>query len=170
MKILVYHPELGIYIEESEEENIYDAVLNLTPKYLEGNCVNIDFKKVINLHDENYFSNKKITSMKKAISKGEHIFEGQLPNIKILRSKQGDILFDGHHTLLAYLLEGKLYKEIPYILIEVEGKEKQPFLEHQNSIDDWKEVVIDWNLPPNEQIVKRIRRNIGEVLENLQFV
>jgi hypothetical protein len=48
--------------------------------------------------------------MAEAIKSGKHILSRGIPNIKLVKTGDGQLLlFDGHHSMLAYISTGKAY-------------------------------------------------------------
>ena len=65
-----------------------------------------------------------IKTMIKKIKSGKPILSPKgLPNIKLVKTTQTEwILFDGHHSLLAYMITGKTFLHvIPHLIIENEN-------------------------------------------------
>jgi hypothetical protein len=132
--------------------------------------------KITNLHNDVGIKDiTQIKSMLNQIISGKDIFNtNKLPNIKLVKSKDNHwILFDGHHTMLAYMFTGRTYlHEIPHLIIEDEERgyasDKEIcvfFGEHASKIkgNNWKEYVINWQAEKGKQLCKRIQKNMGEV-------
>lgn len=139
----------------------------------------IPLKEIINLHNTaGIQSLKRIKSMIKDIKSGKKIFSDDgFPNVKLVKSKDNKwILFDGHHTLLAYMAEGKEFlHEIDHIIVKNQDEEHVNseeisvfFGEHADKIKDWKEHVINWQASKEEQLCKRIQNNMGELLDSIR--
>lgn len=135
---------------------------------------------IINLHNVDGIRDlSQIKTMLKKITSGGDIFSPEgLPNVKLVKSKDKKwILFDGHHSLLAYMLSGKKYlDEVPHLIVEnekkeyVEDKEIHVFFgEHAKKLKnkDWRNYVINWQAPKEQQLQSRIQRDMGELLEAL---
>lgn len=170
------------------EKTIYDALgyfedeidKEITIEYFFEEINNyFDLREIINLHDEEGLKLKRIIKMSSSINSGNHIIaKPGLPNIKLIKTSDNKVLvFDGHHTIISYLLEGKKYlSEIPHILFESEiGYFKDDdisvfFLRHKNKIkkDNWRKYVANWNLPFSKQITLRKRQNIGELYDAIK--
>ena len=77
-------------------------------------------REIINLHNVNGIKNvNQIKTMVKKIKSGKQILSPNgLPNIKLVKTVQSEwILFDGHHSLLAYMITGKhFYMKSPILL------------------------------------------------------
>jgi hypothetical protein len=133
-------------------------------------------KDIINLHnDTGIQSIDRIKSMIKAIREGKDILsDKKIPNIKLIKTKDNKhVLFDGHHSMLAYMFCGKQYlHEIPHIIVENEDKcitdeeIKVFFGDHANKAD-WKEHTINWQQEKEKQLCKRIHKNMGEVIHSI---
>ena len=150
--------------------------LGMTPI---NNFPRIFIRTLINIHNDDGIKNmSQIAHFFSKIKKGENILQpGGLPNIKLARLKLKDFLvFDGHHSLLAYMAAGKIFlDEIPHIIVSgkkgfLKNKEILVFWgQHAYKIPakDWKLFVINWQNPENKQICPRIQRNMGELFDAL---
>jgi len=118
--------------------------------------------------------------MIKQIKSGKDILSPNgLPNIKLVKTEQSEwVLFDGHHSLLAYMIGGKKYlNQIPHLIIENENghvtdKEILVFFGiHSKKLkdSDWRKHVINWQAPKEKQLCKRVQRNIGELLDSINL-
>jgi hypothetical protein len=137
---------------------------------------------VINLHNDTGIKDKsKIISMAKQIISGNDVFNNNgLPNVRLVKTKEDLlVLFDGHHTTLAYMLTGRKYlHEIPHLIVSagergyVSDKEICAFFgEHANKVkgNDWREKVINWHTKKEKQLCKRVQRNMGELFNSLNI-
>ena len=138
-------------------------------------------RDVINLHNNTGIKNtSQIKSMVQQIKSGSDILSPTgLPNIKLVKTNTDDwVLFDGHHSMLAYMLaERKYLDEIPHLIVEdeknvfVSNKEICVFFgEHQTRLKggNWREYVINWQAQKKkDQLQKRIQNNMGELLDSL---
>ena len=86
------------------------------------------------------------------------------------------ILFDGHHSLLSYMIAGRTYlHEIPHLVIEdenchVNDKEILIFFgTHSKKLNNsnWRKYVINWQAPKDRQLCKREQNNMGEFLDSI---
>jgi hypothetical protein len=142
----------------------------------------VQLREIVNLHNNTGIKNiSQIISMVKQIRSGKDILTlNGLPNIKLVKTEQSEwILFDGHHSLLAYIIGGKKYlNELPHLIIENENgyvtdKEICVFFGiHSKMIKDydWRKYVINWQAPKEKQLCKRVQRNIGELLDSINLV
>jgi len=112
--------------------------------------------------------------MTRAVGSGKHIFSFGTPNVKLVRTKDNQLLlFDGHHSMLAYMNAGKRYlDEIPHMIIEdkdkgyIDDKDIVVFYgEHAKAIKNygWKQYVINWQAVKEEQLCRRVQRDLGEL-------
>ena len=136
-------------------------------------------REIINLHNINGIKNmNQIRTMVKKIKSGNGILSHSgLPNIKLVKTVQSDwILFDGHHSLLSYMIAGMAYlHEIPHLVIEnenchVNNKEILIFFgTHSKKLNDsnWRKYVINWQAPKARQLCKREQNNMGELLDSI---
>lgn len=140
----------------------------------------IPLKDIINLHNSDGIKIiKQIKSMIKQIEKGKDVLSKQkYPNIKLVKIKNNEfVLFDGHHSMLAYMFAGKEYlDEVPHLIIKEKGgyasdKEIHVFFgKHSTKLKnkDWREYVINWELPEEKQLCKRKQSNMGELLKAMK--
>jgi len=180
--------EIVIYSSEirgsKEIRTIYDAV-----SWLEGNA-SLKFKKgirrsklekkvalknILNIHNDDGIRDlAQLRKMTEDIQSGRHIFSCGIPNIKLVETKDKQLLlFDGHHTMLAYMAAGKIYlEEIPHMIIfdkekrYVEDKDIIVFYgEHAAGIEDhnWKEKAVNWQAAKERQLCKRVQKNMGQL-------
>ncbi|MBR9706652.1 hypothetical protein GOV14_06475 [Candidatus Pacearchaeota archaeon] len=140
----------------------------------------IQIKKIINLHDENGLKIKKIKRLVRLIESGRHVFaKSGIPNIKLVKTNKNEwLIFDGHHTLVAYSLLNKKYlNEVPHLVIE---SRKDPFTDKQINVffgkhskklenRNWRKYVINWNASFENQLAKRRRRNMGELINSIKI-
>jgi len=136
-------------------------------------------REIITLHNINGIkSMNQIRTMVKQIKSGKDILSPRgLPNIKLVKTKQSEwILFDGHHSLLSYMIAGRTYlHEIPHFVIEdenghVNDKEILIFFGIQpKKLNDsnWRKYVINWQAPKERQLCKREQKNMGELLDSI---
>ena len=136
-------------------------------------------REIVNLHNINGIKNKnQIRTMVKEIKSGNDILSPSgLPNIKLVKTAQSEwILFDGHHSLLSYMIAGRTYlHEIPHIVVEdenghVDNKEILVFFGiHSKKLNDsnWRNYVINWQAPNERQLCIREQNNMGELLDSI---
>ncbi len=116
--------------------------------------------------------------MVKQIKSGKDILSPNgLPNIKLGKTEKSEwVLFDGHHSMLAYLIGGKKYlNEVPHLIVEdengfVTNREILVFFGmHSKKLkdSDWRNHVINWQAPKETQLCKRVQKNIGELLDSI---
>lgn len=167
------------------EKTIYDALgffedeIFLKSKF---KCVKTKVKNstllgdIINLHDEGGLKMNKILKMSKSLRNGEQLlFSSGLPNIKLVMTEEREwVLFDGHHTLISYILSNKKYlSEVPHLIIESKSgffKDESIHVfygKHSKKLRDknWRDYVVNWNVPYNKQLSFRKRKNINELLK-----
>jgi hypothetical protein len=140
----------------------------------------IDMRQIVGLHNcSGIRSPKQIVQMAVEISKGKDVLQDSgLPNIKLVKTEDNDtVLFDGHHSLLAYLLVGRRFlHEVPHLIVShtnggIHNKDVLVFFgNHANSIspDSWRNYVINWQALPGEQLCTREEHNMGELLDAIQ--
>ena len=137
-------------------------------------------RKIINLHNDNGIKDiSQITSMINQIKSGKNILSDLgLPNIKLVRiSSKEWVLFDGHHSMLAYMALGRNYlSEIPHLIIQnkngcVKDSEILAFFGvHSKKLKalNWKKYAINWQQPEEKQLCKRIQENMGELFDSIK--
>ena len=160
-----FEKELGSKIKETIEE-VKELVL---------------LREIINLHNiDGIKSMNQIRTMVKEIKSGNDILSPSgLPNIKLVKTEQSEwILFDGHHSLLSYVITGRTYlHEVPHLVIEnenghVNSKEILVFFGiHSKKVNDsnWRKYVINWQAPKERQLCKREQNNMGELLDLIRM-
>ena len=138
-------------------------------------------REIINLHNINGIKNmNQIRIMAKEIKSGKHILSASgLPNIKLVKTVQSEwILFDGHHSVLSYMIAGRTYlHEIPHLVIQnknchVNNKEILIFFgTHSKKLNDsnWRKYVINWQASKERQLCKREQNNMGELLDSINM-
>lgn len=136
----------------------------------------VSISSLINIHDEDGIKNiDQIKNFISTIKSGNHIVESSgLPNIKLARLRGNNFLvFDGHHSLLAYMASGKTFiDEIPHLMVSgnrgyLKNTEILVFWGHHARdipVKKWKNFVINWQ-NPEKQITIRTRRNMGELFD-----
>ncbi|MHA2400801.1 MAG: hypothetical protein ACXADU_18175 [Promethearchaeota archaeon] len=117
--------------------------------------------------------------MVKQIKNGKDILSPSgLPNIKLVKTIQSEwILFDGHHSLLSYMIAGRTnLHEVPHFVVENENghvNEKEILIFfgfHSSKLRDstWRNFVINWQAPKERQLCKREQKNMGELLDSIR--
>jgi hypothetical protein len=99
----------------------------------------------------------------------------ELPNIKLVRTwKDERVLFDGHHTILAYMSVGRTYlDEVPHLVVANDGSgcvddEEISIFYGEHKIDgDWRKYCINWQAEKGEQLCWRIQKSMGELFESI---
>jgi len=142
----------------------------------------VSLREIINLHNINGIkSMSQIRTMVKEIKSGKDILSPSgLPNIKLVKTEQSEwILFDGHHSLLFYMIAGRTYlHEVSHLVIEdenghVNDKEILIFFgTHSKKLNDsnWRKYVINWQAPKERQLCKREQDNMGDLLDSINVL
>lgn len=137
--------------------------------------------QIINLHnaDEIRERSTSVSEMREKIESGKHVLMPDgLPNVKIVKTSNGELVcFDGHHSLLAYMMAGKKYlQEVPHLMVtRSSGKglgdeEIHVFFgEHAKKLcgTDWRNYTISWTNPAERQLEKRKQEDMGELFSAL---
>ena len=181
---------VNTYLEKipASVENIYEAV-NFFEKNVFSDKIKLKIKKtskkiplreIINLHNKDGIKDtRQIKKMVRQIeSKKDILHPSRLPNIKLVQTKENElVLFDGHHSILAYMYAGRKYlHEVPYLIIVnedgyVTDKEVLIFFgQHSSKLRglDWRHYVINWQMPIDKQLCKRIQKKIGELFDSIK--
>ena len=136
-------------------------------------------REIINLHNiDGIKSMNQIRTMVKKIKSGNDILSPSgLPNIKLVKTEQSEwILFDGHHSLLSYMIAGRTYlHEVSHFVVEDENGHVSDeeilifFGIHSKKIinSNWRKYVINWQAPKERQLCKREQNNMGELLDSI---
>lgn len=183
-----YVSSVKVYLK-NKNDTIYDTVDQLKKeigskrkKTIKEIKKPVLFREIINLHNINGIKNiNQIKIMVKEIKSGKHILSyGGLPNTKLVKTVHSEwILFDGHHSVLSYMIAGRTYlHEIPHLVIQnekchVNNKEILIFFGmHSKKLNDsnWRKYVINWQATKEEQLCKREQKNMGELLDSINMV
>jgi len=162
-----FEKELGSTIKETMKKTIKEVQV---PVFL---------RDVVNLHNVNGIkSMNQIRTMVKNIRSGKDILSPSgMPNSKLIKTQQSEwLLFDGHHSVLSYMIAGRTYlHEIPHLVIENENGYVTDneilvfFGMHAIKLNDlsWKKYVINWQAPKERQLSKREQKNMGELFDSI---
>ena len=118
--------------------------------------------------------------MRQGIRKYRHIKEAdQLPNIKLVVAEENKLLlFDGHHSLLAYFLEGrKFLREVPYLVVS--KPDYQPVSTEEIAMffpaakrglvkENWRKYTVNWQSSVNNQLEQRGVNNFKELADRFR--
>ena len=175
LKVLLRNENITIYNTMAQFEKEIGSKLNETINEVKKLVL---LREVINLHNINGIkSMNQIRTMVKQIKNGKDILSPcGLPNIKLVKTKHSEwILFDGHHSLLSYMIAGRKYlHEVPHFVVEnrsgyINDKEILIFFGlHSSKFHDsnWRNYVINWQAPREMQLCKREQNNMGELLDS----
>ena len=177
LKVLLRNENSTIYNTMAQFEKEIGLKLNETINEVKKPVL---LREVINLHNINGIkSMNQIRTMVKQIKNGKDILSPcGLPNIKLVKTKHSEwILFDGHHSLLSYMIAGRKYlHEVPHFVVEnrngyISDKEILIFFGlHSSKFHDsnWRNYVINWQAPREKQLCKREQNNMGELLRFME--
>ncbi|MBW2966536.1 hypothetical protein KY342_05520 [Candidatus Woesearchaeota archaeon] len=178
----------SLKLSHDKNISIYDSIevfkknIAANPDFIHKEITEkIPLNNIITLHNTTGIQSiSRIKSMIKDIKLKKDIFSDDgFPNIKLVKTKDNKwIIFDGHHTILAYMAIGKRFLyEIPHMIVKNQDKEHVSndeiivfFGEHKNKIkpEDWKNYTINWQAEKQKQLCKRIQNNIGELFESIK--
>ena len=176
-KIQLTRLNMTIYdIVDYFEQNIF-LKIKMTEEQIK---TKVQLRDIINLHNNTGI--KDISQIKSMItkikSKKDILHQSKLPNIKLVKTKDNDwVLFDGHHSMLAYMsLDRKYLHEIPHLIVENElgyVLDKDIFVffgpyTSELTESTWRDYVINWQAPKEKQLCKRIQNNMGELFDSLR--
>ncbi len=176
LKVYLRNKNITIYDTVEQFEKEFGSKIKETIKEVKKLVL---LREIINLHNINGIkSMNQIRTMVKQIKSGKDILSPRgLPNIKLVKTKQSEwVLFDGHHSLLSYMIAGKTYlHEVPHFIVEnenghVNDKEILIFFGIHSKIlndSDWRKYVINWQAPKEGQLCKREQKNMGELLDSI---
>lgn len=170
-------PALDVYQAVSLfEKNIFSDKINLKTEKISKKIL---LREIISLHNKDGIKEvQQIKSMIQQIKSGEEVLHpSKLPNIKLVQTEEDElVLFDGHHTILAYMYARRKYlHELPHLIVVneegfVTDKEVLVFFgQHSSKLSgsDWRDYVINWQMPIEKQFCKRVEKNIGELFDSL---
>lgn len=177
-RVPLKHKATSVY----ETVELYEKIFfgRIQKSIIKISSVRIPLGTLMNIHNEDGIKDiHQIIYLTSKIKKGENITEPSgMPNIKLARLKSKDILvFDGHHSLLAYMASGRIFlDEIPHIIVSGhKGFLKSVDISvfwgyHAPKITarNWKSYVINWQKSGNKQLDLRIQRNMGELFDALK--
>jgi len=178
LKVLLRKENNTIYNTMAQFEKEIGSKLNETFKEVKKPVL---LREVINLHNINGIKSvNQISTMVKKIKNGKDILSPRgLPNIKLVKTKQSEwILFDGHHSLLSYMIAGRKYlHEVPHFVVEnssgyVNDKEILIFFGlHSSKLHDsnWRNYVINWQAPRDKQLCIRKQNNMGDLIDSTKI-
>jgi hypothetical protein len=178
LKVLLRKENNTIYNTMAQFEKEIGSKLNETFKEVKKPVL---LREIINLHDSNGIKSvSQIRTMVKKIKNGKDILSPRgLPNIKLVKTKQSEwILFDGHHSLLSYMIAGRKYlHEVPHFVVEnssgyVNDKEILIFFGlHSSKLHDsnWRNYVINWQAPRDKQLCIRKQNNMGDLIDSTKI-
>lgn len=170
-----------------EIKSIYEAIALFEDKYFKvlKDSLNrehiekwVELKKVRNIHDHNGIKDKyKIKRMLNSLEDRRHILNRSgMPNIKVFKARDNKLyLFDGHHSMLAYMKMGKKHlNEVPHLLIErkdggyiCEEDFKTFFgrhLKHKRR-EKWGTYTVNWQATRSKQLCERAQKNMVELFQ-----
>ena len=141
----------------------------------------IELSKIRNIHDKDGIRDiRKVKRMLKSLDNRRHILSSSgMPNIKIFKARDNKLyIFDGHHSMLAYMMSGKKYlNEMPYLLFEkkdggyiLDDNFKNFFGKHlkYKRREKWGSYTVNWQAPRRKQLCTRAQSNMGELFKAVE--
>ena len=138
----------------------------------------IELSEIRNIHDKDGIRDiRKTKRMLKTLDNRRHILSSSgMPNIKIFKARDNKLyVFDGHHSMLAYMMSGKKYlNEMPYLLFEkkdggyiLDENFKNFFGQHlkYKRREKWNSYTVNWQAPRRKQLCPRTQSNMGELFK-----
>jgi hypothetical protein len=178
-------------IASSKEKNIYDIVDIFRDKIFTDNLLipknlileypknRIPLNSIINLHNTDGISDRgQIKQMTEKLNSGKAIMTPEgLPNIKLVKSLDNEwVIFDGHHSMLAYMFTGKKYlDQTPHLIVldrdnkGIKDEEIHAFFgKHASKLKgkNWRNFVINWEASEKHQLQKRRQKNLEELFHS----
>lgn len=135
----------------------------------------INISEIISIHNATGMRDlAQMQTMIEKVKRGDLVMNNNgLPNIKLVLAPDKRLLmFDGHHTALAYLLAGKNYlHETPYISMSNSGvplgtQEISYFFpeDFRDEVkENWLKYTVNWQAP-TEKAEIRIHNTLGDLL------
>ena len=169
---------------------IYDAVaefeesvFKIAKSRLEKNRVQNRIKiiELLKINDITVIKNiRLIKRMLVSFRDGRHaLTTSGMPNVKILKTKNNKLyLFDGHHSVLAYMAAGNRYlHQLPYM--QIENKDEKRILDDNlrnffgehlkwKRRDGWQNYTINWQARGRKKLQVREQKNMGELFNVIQ--
>jgi hypothetical protein len=115
--------------------------------------------------------------LRQVLAGGDVLRASGLPNVSVVMTSESEtVLFDGHHTVMAYMAAGCNYlDEVPHLVVHngsgcVEDREILVFFgthSKQLTPSDWRDYVIDWQASADCQLRRRIQVSAGELFDSL---
>lgn len=165
-------------IVDSFEKSVFSGKLKLKT---EKNNWKTSLRLIVNLHNKDGIKDvSQIKKMIQHIESGKNILHpSSLPNIKLAKTKENKlVLFDGHHSILAYMFAGRKYlHEVPHLIVlneqgYVTDKEILVFFgQHSSKLKgkSWSDYVINWQVPVDKQLCKRVQKDVGELFDSINL-
>ncbi|MFX0070919.1 MAG: hypothetical protein ACFFAO_07500 [Candidatus Hermodarchaeota archaeon] len=178
LKIPLKNKSSTIYNTVDQFESEIGSKIKMTIKEVKKLVL---LREIINLHNTNGIKGMdQIRNMVKQIKFGKEILTPSgLPNIKLVKTKYSEwILFDGHHSLLSYMIAGRTYlHEVPHLIVENENgyiNDKEIIIFYGIHLkilneSDWRNFVINWQAPKEGQLCKREQKNMGELFNSISI-
>lgn len=186
-KVFISLPKGGFQAETSvEAESPYDVVeaVRQTWQTLLPQSINrydtVLIGDIVPIHNPTGIRDiGQIDDMAGKIADSDHITEiDGLPNIKLVVAPNGRLLlFDGHHTLLAYYRQGrKTLAEVSYLVIASEDDNSVtpgeiatffPPENRQKVAKNWQKFIVNWQAPSGKQLEERKVNTIEELANTL---
>jgi hypothetical protein len=116
-----------------------------------------------------------IVTMANNIQRETHILEKDaLPNIKLVLAPNNRLLlFDGHHSLLAYYANGRqTLQEIPHLILSTHDSLPVTAVEisfffpadaRNQIVSNWERYAVNWQAPIGQQIENRQLNSMSEL-------
>jgi len=139
----------------------------------------VRLERILNLHDVDGMKDvPQIGGMIGQIcAGGDLVHPTGLPNVKVVLVERGEaLLFDGHHTVIAYMATEREYlDQIPHLLVHGDNGHVEDvailafFGAHAEKLtaSNWRDYVIRWRASPDEQLCDRVQENMGELFDSL---
>ena len=143
----------------------------------------VRLRAILNIHNsEGIRDIKQIKRMIKSIGQGrDTLARSGMPNVKLFKTRKRKLfLFDGHHSMLAYMASGRKHLDtIPHLLIErnnngrIDDADIFNFFGGLLSTEkdvNWLEYAINWQAPKAARLCARQEKNMGELYDTVNCV
>jgi hypothetical protein len=150
------------------------------PRCIRSANERVPLGQLLNLHNpEGMRDVPQIRGMLRQIQGGADVLHATgLPNVKLVTTSRGEwVLFDGHHTTIAYMADGRRYlDELPHLMVHHHGWKPIPdsdilvvFGSHAPflSTSIWRDYTINWQAPPEEQLAQRVQPSMRGLFDVL---
>ncbi|MCD4761538.1 hypothetical protein K8R32_01110 [bacterium] len=163
------------------EDRLFPEIKSRLSKHFVKKRVRL--RSVLNIHNsEGIRDIKQIKRMIRSIGRGlDTLARSGMPNVKLFRTRKNKLfLFDGHHSMLAYMASGRKHLDtIPHLLIErnnngrIDDADIYNFFGGLLSTEkdvNWFKYAINWQAPKTARLCARQEKNMGELYDTVSCI